>query len=286
MNTYLVTTEHLENSLWFRDTEDFKVGMNAVAVVHASMKTVRILAFILMSNHVHFVLECQEKEAKAFIDALKKHYSRYLRNKYGLHEQLRRNGVDVRLLDGPESVEKAIAYVHMNSVAANICLNSTQYPWGTAQCIFSQIKPNGTPANSLKRRESFKRLHSKVSLPPSYLYGNDGYIIPESYVEVKRVENIFRTPKRMHYFLCSSSKSKIRMETNEAVPAFRDQLILSGIGDLCSSLFRKSTMSELNDKELTELMRQLKYRFACSIHQLARITGYSYEKVVQLLDSE
>ena len=29
---YLVTTEHLEESLWFRDEEDFATGMNHVAI--------------------------------------------------------------------------------------------------------------------------------------------------------------------------------------------------------------------------------------------------------------
>ncbi len=29
---YLLSTEHLENGLWFRDTEDFKVAMNYIAI--------------------------------------------------------------------------------------------------------------------------------------------------------------------------------------------------------------------------------------------------------------
>ena len=29
---WLVTTEHLEDRIWFRDEDDFKIGMNYVAV--------------------------------------------------------------------------------------------------------------------------------------------------------------------------------------------------------------------------------------------------------------
>ena len=29
---YLVTTEHLKKGLWFRDNEDYRVGMNYVAI--------------------------------------------------------------------------------------------------------------------------------------------------------------------------------------------------------------------------------------------------------------
>lgn len=285
MPVYLVTTAHLEDTLWFRDTDDFRVGMNTIAVVKVKTE-VSILAFILMSNHVHFVLECSKRNAESFINEFKRHYSRYLCNKYGLNEQLRGNGIDIRLLDDEESIERAIAYVHMNSVAANICLNPAQYPWCSAQCFFSEKIAKGIRMGTLKKRASLRLLRSKVLLPPYYLVGDDGYVLPESYVEIELVERIFRTPKRMNYFLNSSSKSKQRLESNEAIPAFRDQYILAGITDICMTLFHKNSMKELNPSEMTELLRQLKFRFTCNIHQLARVTGNTYESVVELLDSE
>ena len=53
---YLLSTDHFEDSLWFRDEEDFKVAMNYVAIQAVCSPDVVVLAFILMSNHVHFVL--------------------------------------------------------------------------------------------------------------------------------------------------------------------------------------------------------------------------------------
>ena len=284
-NTYLVSSNHLENTVWFRDEDDFKAGMNAVAVVHAGTKT-DILAFILMSNHVHFVLKCRKDEAKCFIDKFKQHYSRYISIKYGIRELLRRNEVDIRILEEEESVEKAIAYVLMNCVAANICLHPVNYPWGTGRCYFSEIPITGIPVSSLKKRAFHRLVHSKVLLPGSYIIGHEGYILPESYVEIKRVESLFRTPRRMNYFLNMSSKSKQKLEKETTFPAFRDQYIIAGMGDICKSLFRKDSMAELNRKEQIELLRQLRFRFSCNIHQLARVSGFSYEDVVIMLDSD
>ena len=71
---WLVTTEHLEDRLWFRDEEDFKVGMNQVAVL-AATSSVQIMAFILMSNHVHFVLGGTKDDATDFITTFKKRFS-------------------------------------------------------------------------------------------------------------------------------------------------------------------------------------------------------------------
>ena len=55
---WLVTTSHLEDRLWFRDDEDFKYAMNLVAVLSVSFPG-KIICFVLMSNHVHFVLQWQ-----------------------------------------------------------------------------------------------------------------------------------------------------------------------------------------------------------------------------------
>ena len=85
---YLVSTDHLEDQIWFRDDADFKVGMNYVALI-AAMMGIRILAFVLMSNHVHFVLEGTREEALAFITEFKRRYSKYVQRKYGIRELLR-----------------------------------------------------------------------------------------------------------------------------------------------------------------------------------------------------
>ena len=90
-----MTTDHLVDGLWFREMEDFKVGMNYVAV-QASRSRVVVLAFILMSNHVHFVLYGTREDVLAFIYGFKTRYSRYLQRKYGLPEFLRDYGVDLQ----------------------------------------------------------------------------------------------------------------------------------------------------------------------------------------------
>ena len=118
---FLITTDHLEDRLWFRDEEDFRTAMNYVAIA-AFVSGVMVLAFILMSNHVHFVVACSWERAEHFIKNFKRLYAAYYWRKYGINELLRRNGVDIReVRESDESLERAIAYVLMNSVAANIC---------------------------------------------------------------------------------------------------------------------------------------------------------------------
>ena len=283
---WLVTTEHLKEGLWFRDDDDYKVGMNYVAVL-SFILGVTVLSFVLMSNHVHFVLYCTEAEAKEFIDAFKKLCSKYLSKKYGIKEPLRRNKVDIqRVSPEDESFHWAVAYVEMNPVAANICLHPSAYRWGTGGSFFRTAPPKARSLGTLSLNAARKLLHSKQILPADWLVGEDGYILPESYVPVALVESIFRTPKRMNFFLQNSSKAKRRREfQGNDLPSFRDQVLYAAIPDLCQSLFGRSSASELDTKQRTELVRQLRRRFSADIHQIVRVTSFSMEEVARFLDT-
>ncbi|MBR4443866.1 MAG: transposase [Clostridia bacterium] len=283
---WLVTTDHLTDRIWFRDDEDFKVGMNLVAVL-ACFFPVEVLAFTLMSNHVHFVLAGSCEQVKRFINEFKRRYAQHMRRKYDVKEFLRENDVDIRPLDGmEESQEWGIAYVQMNCVAANICLSPADYRWGTGNAFFRATPSRGRRLDTFSGRARKRLLHSEQELPPHLIVGEDGYILPESYVQVERVEALFRTPKRMNYFLQNSSKAKKRLASQDSeAPSFRDQVLLSAIPDLCQSYFKKRSPVELSEEEMSELLKQLRFRFSSNVDQLARVVGLSYEKVVALLDA-
>ena len=282
---YLLSTEHLEDGLWFRDEEDFKVAMNYIAIEAARHPEVVVLTFILMSNHVHFVLKGRREDAAAFVESFKQRYSLYYQKKYGVKEFLRRNGLDIKEIPyDNEAPEKVISYVQMNSVAANICAFCNQYPWGTGNLFFNATTPKGIKLGNMSDRARQKALHSNFTkLPEHWILGDDGYILPCCYVDVKAVEQLFRTPKRMQYFLHSSSKARKRLE-NTCLPAFRDQVILVAIPDLCQSLFQKDSFSALTEEEQSEFLRQLRYRFSADINQLARVCGLTYADAARIIE--
>lgn len=281
----LVTTDHLVDRLWFRDDDDYKSGMNGVAVIADTMN-LDILSFILMSNHVHFVLCCSRDKAFEFINGLKCHHSAYLQRKYGYKEFLRRNAVDIQKVGREdESLEKAIAYVQMNSVAANICLHPSGYPWGTGNAFFRITAVQGKRLGTMSGRAQKRLVQSNKTLSQNLLVSN-GYIQPESFVQVRFVESLFRTPLRFNYFLINSSKAKRRLLSEDTeMPAFRDQSILTALPDLCQSLFRKTKLNELSWEQQAEITKQLRRRFCSEIHQLVRVTGIPYPEITKMLDS-
>jgi len=289
---FLVTTKHLEESLWFRDNEDFITGMNYVAIQAALTPEVVALVFILMSNHVHFVLYGIRADVEAFVNSFKGRYSKYLNGKYKDKEFLRRNSLHIKEIseDDLEALERTMAYVQMNCVAANICLYPAQYPWGTGNAFF-QAGGHVTGCRRLgdiSARERKRLLHSRMAsaLPEDWLISNAGFVLPESYVGVEHVESVFRSPKRMQYFLNSSSKARKRLEAeDENLPAFRDQVILGALPDLLQSLFQKPLFMDLSATEQAETLRQIRFRFSAGVHQAARVCGISYADAARLLDT-
>lgn len=289
---YLVSTKHLEDSLWFRDNGDFVTGMNYVAIQAALTPDVTVLVFILMSNHVHFVLYGTRPEVESFVNSFKGRFSKYLREKYKTKEFLRRNGLDIKEIseEEVEALERASAYVQMNCVAANICLYPGQYPWGTGSTFFKACSPTSgcRRLGDISGRERRRLLHSRVAskLPDDWLLSSEGFVLPESYVDVAYVESIFRSPKRMQYFLNSSSKARKRLEMEEDnLPAFRDQVILGALPDLMQSLFQKPAFLALSAIEQAETLRQIRFRFSAGVHQAARVCGITYADAARLLDT-
>lgn len=284
---WLITTDHLEEELWFRDEEDFRVAMNYIAIQAVCSPDVIVLAFILMSNHVHFVLKGTRSEVERFIRQFKKRYSMYYQKKWGVKKFLHLSGVDIKEIPyEDEAVERAIAYVQMNCVAANICSHPIQYTWGTGLAFFNHIKPSGTRLKDLSARSRERILHSNCDLLPcNWHIGPDGYIPPQEYVDVKAVEGIFRNPKRMNYFLNTSSKARKRLDAEAHLPAFRDQIILTALPDLLRSLFGKDSFQELTENERPEFMRQIRFRFSADVHQIARVCGLSYAEAARVIDT-
>lgn len=287
---YLLTTAHLEDRLWFRNVQDFAIGMNYVALQAALAPGVTVLAFILMSNHVHFVLYGREAEVRDFVNAFKTRYSLYLYREHGIRGHLRSNDLDVKEIpdDETEALERTLAYVQMNCVAAGICGHPSQYPWGTGSAFFrSDGLSSGKPLSGMSGRARTRLTHTGLALklPGEWWVSEAGYVLPESYVAVELVERLYRSPGRMNYFLNSSSKARKRLEAeDDRMPAFKDQLILQALPDLLQGLFRKSRFEDLSTEERAESIRQIRYRFSASVHQAARICGLSYADAARLID--
>lgn len=281
---FFLSSSHLEDRLLFQDDEDYKAGMNYVAIA-ALRAGVDIIVFVLMSNHVHFVVWADEASARSFSEIFKRLYSLYYRKKYSIDHLLRRNTVDCREVPiQDEKLERTIAYVIMNPVAANICLSPTTYRWGCGTSFFSSCPMKGTPISNLSTREKIKLLHCKQIPNANWMICDEGYILPESFIRKNLVESLFQTAKRMNFFLINSTKAKKAMETWEEIhPSFRDQTLIHVMRDLYSSILKKSSWKELTESEKERLVYEMRRRLSPDPVQLSRVLGVRTDELAKII---
>lgn len=279
---YHIYTKGLEDMVIFLDREDYIAGMNYIAIcVH--LTSIDLLAFVLMSNHFHFVTKSGYDDAVRFINLFKQLIASYLRNKYGTVKALHQCIAECKEIDlTDEGLKKIIAYILNNPVKAGINCAPQNYEWSSCRCYFSNIGTSKhlTPISSLGTRKARSILHSKCQLNDSYLINEDGYIEPASYVNIQFVEKLFKRASSLGYFLNSSS----RTDRKEMPVSYSDSTIISCLKEILEKQYDSLSISELPEESVIRIIRYLKNKLACSPKQIARILNLEVKRVIQVIN--
>lgn len=104
---------------------------------NARKQGVKIYAWCLMSNHVHFIMEPPEENSLAkLFKVVQQRYSRYINKKehtFGINWQGRYYATPVDL----KHLYEAIRYVELNPIKAGITTDLGTYPWTSARGRFT-----------------------------------------------------------------------------------------------------------------------------------------------------
>lgn len=115
----------------FVDDEDRWVYLRLV-LRYGAMFAVRIHAYCLMLNHIHFLLEAAERLGIAqFMRSVQKKYSDHLNERLGRRGHTWQDRFFSAALDD-EYYWKAMRYVERNPVRAGIVERAELYPWSSA----------------------------------------------------------------------------------------------------------------------------------------------------------
>ena len=276
-----IYTKGLEDDLIFRCEEDFVVGMNYVPVaLHG--KDIVILAFVLMTNHFHFIVCAREDVARQFIETYKNLVSRYVYVKYSTSELLKGVNAGISMITETEKLKEKIAYVLNNPVAAGINCFPQRYEWGSGECYFAGEDRNGfcVPLSSYQVRVQRKMLRSHTKLPQSYLVSSGGYVTPSSYVDWQAVENLYYRASSLQYYLNMSRKNN---DVSKYSLVFSDELLLNVVSQMLEKQYGGLSVKELHKESLAVLVRELNRRMNSPAKQLARVLGLSVADVVSIL---
>ena len=260
--------------LIFRERSDYVFGMNLIALCAAEFSPkLKILTFQIMSNHLHFVLICEEAVLLQFFNSLCKRLKRYLANS--------QNNVNLACftpnyfkISDLRYLQAVIVYVNRNGYLIDKNATPFTYEWGANRYFFNKFThyEYNLLLGSLsidKKRSLFKS--RSFEIPSDYILTGD-YISPLSYCDIPLAESFFKDAS--HYFHLSSRQmetySSIAKELGDKI-TYTDEEIFSAVISLCMKRYDVKNPSVLNRDAKIEMAKTMHYDYNASNKQIKRI---------------
>ncbi len=120
----------------FGTNDDFKAGMNLVAICAIAFPDVKILTFEIMSNHMHLCVSGLEERVKAFAAMLTKFLERYMKGTSRPIDLSEWNRIPRQISD-LNDIRNVIAYINRNGYLVNPDSTPFSYPWGANRFYFN-----------------------------------------------------------------------------------------------------------------------------------------------------
>ena len=267
---YHVCTDGHALDWMFKDTADFIAGVNRIGICMLETSVV-VVAFILMDNHVHFVLYGTIVQCKKFITRYKALTGMWIRFKYGIDGHLRRLPSQLILIENEEQLLDTIAYIDRNSLVAGYGFLPGDYPWGSARFMFSQdTDRSGVPLCEMTQKDAREMLGTWVQLPGDWKVDRSGMILPTCFLDVDKLQRLFKSPIKYLYHLSKKLEGKIEMQggIRTFIP---DKELRQITEELTRKHFGKTDIRQLDFNSRIALARKLRYDYASTLKQIARM---------------
>jgi REP element-mobilizing transposase RayT len=138
---YHVTSRGNERKNIFRDDMDRNMLLKTVGEVK-NKYDFKILAFVLMNNHYHFLLKTEKPNLPTIMQYLNTSYGIYFNRKYRRNGHLFQSRYHSVLVEYGPNIKEVVRYVHLNPIRANAVETLPEYEW-SSHAQFSGIRENG-----------------------------------------------------------------------------------------------------------------------------------------------
>ncbi len=274
---YHFSMAHLTRQLLFKSDDDFRYGVNSLAMQVLLETAVKLLCYCLMDNHFHLLLYGPLQNCLHVYDSFLWKLSLLIGRRDGMQGILKQKAVDIQPIRDTQQLLKCIAYILRNPYKARIA-SPFSYRWSSMDAYFNPRPVPGIRIANLRADERRQLLHSKQSLPGD-IEVVDGTFANRCFVDYKTVEQRFQDSVNFFdhlrlYDLESSYKMAIGI--HETLK-FTDQELLAKTLAVCQNEFHAKSVDLLDRKSLLALSRTLARRYGAGKSQLGRILGLPEE---------
>ena len=288
-NFYHVCTNGLEQVTLLKDEEDFRTAWNYLAL-SAWRTGVEIVAFILMSNHVHEILACKDaSDANTAIKLFKQQISKYLRNKYGVSQVLHNTEDCISVIDTVQYMKNCIVYILRNAMCARICARPEDYRWASYACYFSGNRHvKSSPVSDMTFIQKRRMLKTGLDLSDCpFRLDDDGLITLGSFVRSDIVERVYRrSGKSFMYYLGCCNDARMEYElTCRPLMHVSDQEMCESVAKYVAGRFHGKELAELTSAEKCSILKHLFFNNKTSVPQLSRVLGLPRKLIQRIMST-
>jgi REP-associated tyrosine transposase len=178
---YHVITRGNQRRKVFKEVDDFQKCINLLAS-YRERYNYSLYAYVLMSNHVHLLLETRTIPLSKILQGVTQSYTMYFNRKYKTVGHLFQGRYKAILCDKDAYLLSLIKYIHLNPVRANMAKALGEYRWSSHRSYVKKGKDDIADTDQVLRMFS----EDKSRARRLYMaYVDDG-------IEVKK-EDIYRT---------------------------------------------------------------------------------------------
>lgn len=283
---YHLCTDGLKGGLLFNNVAEFAFGMCLMGLICLKF-SIKIYAFVLMPNHLHIILSGTGESCLAVFDYLKRKLTARLiqdgypplPDDYWFH---------LEKIEDKEQMKHEILYLLRNPLEKNLAMVGG-YLWGSEWLYYSGLAGilGGTPAGEMSKRSLSRLFSSEEAIPAHWKIHPYLGLLPDSFVDVSLVRNLFPTPKDLQTALVKDYEVYFQIANRLGEMAEFSKSELTGI-------VTQTLQKRFGGKELHSLTETDKGKLAIILNREFGLTSYQIstsifirEKVVrQLLGSK
>lgn len=257
----------------FCNDEEFIIGMWCLATALHLCKSIRVITFELMGNHIHLILAGQKEDCimvfEIFTSRLKQVFA-----KAGRIINWNSLKMDILPIEDIQALRNEIIYVNRNAFVANPSYTPDSYPWGGGCAYFNpwlrHVKT--TPLENMKVNSQRALLHTRDVSPFSQLIEAGGMPFIPSFCDIKLGESMFRDARTYFNSLTRNAEafSQIAARLKDSV-FLTDEELYSVICTYINKEYSVKTPSQLSAQQKIDTARRMHFNYNASNQQLRRM---------------
>ena len=285
---YHLFSDGFRTDVLFEDVKAFVAGMNIVALCYLKCEA-RILACVLMDNHVHFILYGEEQECILFRDKFIHRYGIWFSNAYP-GRRCEMLDFDIKLIDGERYLLNSITYVLRNGIAAGYAYSADDYLWSSGGIYFrlpqrmEALVSSWKTISEIPSTECRRMFNTRDKFPADWRVTPEGFIWPGNYLDFRLVESLFKSSNAFTFFMGQLKEREINesLGINDRV-SLPDLELREKAVNKSYKLYSETNLRNLDVRQRIAIGKELRREYRCSVKQIARIIHLDPKYLKELL---